>query len=145
MRDRSLVEDAADEVYRQEDEEDDGEDATRPNATGLVRLDACAGVLRADLEEVGALVGRVDEGHGRVGADRVAVAEECEGGRLSPRLSLFPRGHARLPARVVVVDVMLEQLAATRRDVALVEVVDVRTGRAAAVLEDQLAAAGRQD
>ena len=80
VRNGALVEDAADDVDQDGDEEDDGEDAARPHAARLVGLGAGAGVLRADLEEVGALV-RVgaDKGEGRRRV-RVVVAEEGDGG-----------------------------------------------------------------
>ena len=80
VRHGALVEDAADEVDEQRNEEDDAEDAAGADATGLVRLDAGAGMQGPHAEEVGALVGRVDKRDGRL-AEAVAssVYEALEG------------------------------------------------------------------
>ena len=80
MRNSALVKHTANDIHQHGNKKDDGEDAARPHAARLVGLGARTRVLRAHLEEVGALV-RVgaDEGEGGRGV-RVAVAEEGDGG-----------------------------------------------------------------
>lgn len=169
VRDGPLVEDAAEDVDEHGDEEDDGEDAARPDGPGRVRLDARAGVVRAHLEEVGALV-RVGahERRRRLRVQRVVVAQERNGRRLAPssrrrrcccclrwRRGRGPGGrggderragavHPVLLVFILVVFV-LRAIVDGCAGGALVVLVGIRaTGRAAGVLEDELAASRGQ-
>jgi len=83
----------------------------------------------------------VHEDDGRLGA--VAVATELERGRLAPLGLLLPARRQR-PGPVLVY-VVLEQLRLAVGRLALVEVVEIRAGRAARVLEDDLGAARDED
>src|SRR5271170_6611746 len=84
MHDRALVRTPAQQVDQQRDPEDDAEHTAGAEGAAVARgYCAAAGVPRAHLEEIGARVGRADEGDGGVrGEGRVPVAEEGEQGGL---------------------------------------------------------------
>ena len=84
MGDGPVVEDTAQDVYQDGDDEDKTKNTTRTDATRLVRFGVCAGVDGTRFKEVGALV--------RIGADKgdtglrtswIAIAEEGDDGGLT--------------------------------------------------------------
>ena len=157
MRNSALVKHATNDIHQHGNKKDDGEDAARPHAARLVGLGARTRVLRAHLEEVGALV-RVGadegEGCGRVG---VVVAEEGDCGGFVAEGGLFvfffllvlvvfvvfvvvfgaALGFGVLVLLVVVVVVVLVSRALV--DAGALVLVGGAAGRAALVLENELA------
>lgn len=109
MRHRPLVEYAANDVDQHGNEENDGKHPSGTDTTGLVGLGPGAGVDGADLEEVGALVGvGADKGDGGKVVERLAVADQGEGGRLALALRLgLARGNSFALGRFEVVVVVL--------------------------------------
>lgn len=148
MRDGSIVENAAEEVDEDCDNDDQTEDTAGPDATGLMRLGVGARVRRSDFKEVGALVRvRADKGDAGGGSAGISVAVERDGGRLASSLifrlglllhGLFGLGLGCVSGKIVLVFEVRVALSGSFVDG--FRLVNVGTaGRSSGVLKNQLA------
>lgn len=86
MRNGAVVEDAAEDVHKHGNDENQPKHTSGPDATGLVRLRVGTGICGASFEEVRAFVGiDADKRDGR-GGSRISIAQERYCGRLPPGL-----------------------------------------------------------